>query len=102
MNADRLANNLRGRYKRAVGIALQISTSTLGGVIGSYIFRTQDAPRYLLGHGLAIMFISIGLVTIVITVLAYRRLNAQIDREELVEKQQGQKGDRAPGFRYTL
>jgi hypothetical protein len=33
------------------------------------------------------MFISIGLITIVITVLAYKRINAQLDREELVEKQ---------------
>ncbi|KIJ08924.1 hypothetical protein PAXINDRAFT_17974 [Paxillus involutus ATCC 200175] len=66
-----LANNLQGKYKRAVGIALQISVSTLGGLIGSNIFRAQDAPRYLLGHDLAIMFIGIGLVTLVITVLVY-------------------------------
>ncbi|KIK81633.1 hypothetical protein PAXRUDRAFT_15139 [Paxillus rubicundulus Ve08.2h10] len=97
-----LANNLRGEYKRAVGMALQNSVGTLGGVVGSYIFRTQDAPRYLLGYGLAIMFISVGLITIVITVLAYKSLNARLDREELVEKQQGRRGDPAPGFRYTL
>ncbi|KAF8833358.1 MFS general substrate transporter [Paxillus ammoniavirescens] len=97
-----LANNLRGKYKRAVGIALQISVSTLGGLIGSNIFRAQDAPRYLLGHGLAIMFIGTGLVTLVITVLVYKHMNARLDREELVEKQQGRKVDPAPGLRYTL
>ncbi|KIJ06988.1 hypothetical protein PAXINDRAFT_43160, partial [Paxillus involutus ATCC 200175] len=74
-----LAHNLQGKYKRGVGMALQISVSTLGGLIGSNIFRTQDAPRYILGHGLAIMFISIGLITLVITVLAYERINAQLD-----------------------
>ncbi|KIJ14032.1 hypothetical protein PAXINDRAFT_116542 [Paxillus involutus ATCC 200175] len=98
-----LANNLRGKYKRAVGIALQISVASLGGAVASNIFRIQDEPQYLLGHGLEIMFISVGLITIPITVLAYKRMNARIDREELtLENQQGQKGDRVPGFRYTL
>ncbi|KAF9234657.1 MFS general substrate transporter [Melanogaster broomeanus] len=51
-----LANNLGGRYKRAVGMALQISVGNLGGAIACNIFRSQDEPRYLLGHGLEIMF----------------------------------------------
>ncbi|KAF8840159.1 MFS general substrate transporter [Paxillus ammoniavirescens] len=109
-----LANNLQGKYKRSVGIALQISAANLGGAAACNIFRSQDAPRYLLGHGLEIMFISIGLIAIPIIILAYRRLNAQLDREELFETQQGGDADskeeggsssmsyRAPGFRYTL
>ncbi|KIJ14015.1 hypothetical protein PAXINDRAFT_79905, partial [Paxillus involutus ATCC 200175] len=97
-----LANNLQGKYKRGVGMALQTTVGTFGGVIGSNIFRTQDSPRYLLGHGLAIMFISIGLITLAITVLAYKRINAQLDLEELVERQERYMGDPAPSFRYTL
>ncbi|KIJ14025.1 hypothetical protein PAXINDRAFT_13146 [Paxillus involutus ATCC 200175] len=101
-----LANNLQGKYKRAVGLALQIGVGCMGGLVGSNIFRDQDEPRYLLGHGLAIMFITMGLIAIPIIVLTYKRLNARLDREE---RQQGQNaehqesnGDRAPGFRYTL
>ncbi|KAF8835333.1 MFS general substrate transporter [Paxillus ammoniavirescens] len=101
-----LANNLQGKYKRAVGLALQIGVGCLGGLVGSNIFRDQDEPRYLLGHGLAIMFITTGLIAIPIIVLTYKRLNARLDREE---RQQGwnaehkeSNGDRAPGFRYTL
>jgi len=109
-----LANNLQGKYKRAVGIALQLGLANLGGAAACNIFRSQDAPRYLLGHGLEIMFISIGLIAIPIIVLTYRRMNDQLDREELLEKQQGQdaesKGEgrasstssRSSGFRYTL
>ncbi|KIJ14065.1 hypothetical protein PAXINDRAFT_13182 [Paxillus involutus ATCC 200175] len=109
-----LANNLQGKYKRAVGIALQLGLANLGGAAACNIFRSQDAPRYLLGHGLEIMFISIGLIAIPIIVLTYRRMNDQLDREELLEKQQGQdaesKGEGrasstsspASGFRYTL
>ncbi|KIJ14063.1 hypothetical protein PAXINDRAFT_100394 [Paxillus involutus ATCC 200175] len=108
-----LANNLQGKYKRAVGIGLQLGVANLGGAAACNIFRSQDAPRYLLGHGLEIMFISIGLIAIPIIVLTYRRMNAQLDREELLEEQQGQDAEskeeglpstssRSSGFRYTL
>ncbi|KAF9220053.1 MFS general substrate transporter [Gyrodon lividus] len=107
-----LANNLGGKYKRATGIALQIGMSNLGGAVASNIFRAQDQPRYLLGFGLEIMFISMGLVAVPITVLVYKRINYRRDRDELL-RQQGQKadskeggvkpmGDRAPSFRYTI
>lgn len=46
---SRAANNLEGKYKRAVGMALVITMGNFGGAIASNIFRTQDAPRYLLG-----------------------------------------------------
>ncbi|KIK95819.1 hypothetical protein PAXRUDRAFT_826631 [Paxillus rubicundulus Ve08.2h10] len=45
-----LANNLEGRYKRSVGIALQIAVGNLGGAVACNIFRTQDGPRYVLGR----------------------------------------------------
>ncbi|KAF9225071.1 MFS general substrate transporter [Gyrodon lividus] len=107
-----LANNLGGKYKRGAGIALQVTVGTLAGVISSMIFRIQDRPRYLLGNGLEIMFLGMGLVTVPITVLAYKLINAQRDREELLNQQQGVRtdpkegdkpmGDRAPSFRYTI
>ncbi|KIK74452.1 hypothetical protein PAXRUDRAFT_835973, partial [Paxillus rubicundulus Ve08.2h10] len=101
-----LANNLQGGSKRAGGIALQITLGGLGGLVGTSIFRAQDAPRHLLGHGLAIMFLSIGLIAILLTVFAYKRLNARLDREALFEKQHAQNAEpnlqEAPGFRYTL
>ncbi|KAF9230451.1 MFS general substrate transporter [Melanogaster broomeanus] len=110
-----LANNLGGRYKRAVGMALQIGVGNLGGAVACNIFRSQDGPRYLLGYGLEIMFISIGLVTLPVIVLVYKRINSQRDREELLKQQSGEKaepepekggaesmGDRAPSFRYTI
>ncbi|KAF9233954.1 major facilitator superfamily domain-containing protein [Melanogaster broomeanus] len=51
-----LANNLRGKYKRATGIAIVIMVANVGGAIASNIFRSQDAPRYILGIGLEIAF----------------------------------------------
>ncbi|KAF9230450.1 major facilitator superfamily domain-containing protein, partial [Melanogaster broomeanus] len=74
-----LANNLGGRYKRAVGMALQMTVGNLGGAVASNIFRSQDEPRYVLGHGLEIVFISIGLVTLPVIVLVYKRINSRRD-----------------------
>ncbi|KAF9234659.1 major facilitator superfamily domain-containing protein [Melanogaster broomeanus] len=91
-----LANNLGGRYKRAVGMALQMSVGNLGGAVACNIFRSQDEPRYLLGHGLEIAFISIGLVTLPVTVLVYKRINSRRDREELLQEQSGEKAEPEP------
>ncbi|KAF9233962.1 MFS general substrate transporter [Melanogaster broomeanus] len=109
-----LANNLGGSYKRATALAVQITIGHVGGAIASIIFRSQDAPRYTYGIRLEIIFLSVGLSIIPMTVLAYKRINAARDREELLQQQQGEKalhedggggkriGDRALSFRYTL
>ncbi|KIK93184.1 hypothetical protein PAXRUDRAFT_829217 [Paxillus rubicundulus Ve08.2h10] len=103
-----LANNLGGKYKRATGMAIQITVGNMGGAFASNIYRSQDAPRYLLGHGLEIMFICMGLMAVQVTVLIYKYINSWRDHEELVKREQGQnvedvgRGDRALCFRYTL
>jgi len=107
-----LGNNLAGQYKRGVGMALHIGIGNFSGAIASNIYRTQDAPRFLLGHGLEFMFIGIGLITTPIIVLLYRHINAKRDREVAEGKESGvskytpeelrELGDRAPDFRYIL
>jgi len=107
-----LGNNLSGQYKRGVGMALHIGVGNFSGAISSNVYRAQDAPRYLLGHGLELMFIGIGFVTIPIVVYLYRHINARRDREVEEAKASGivkytpdelrEMGDRAPDFRYIL
>ena len=46
----RLGNNLSGHYKRGVGMAMHIGIGNFGGAIASNIYRSQDAPRYILGR----------------------------------------------------
>ncbi|PSR71771.1 hypothetical protein PHLCEN_2v12375, partial [Hermanssonia centrifuga] len=106
-----LGNNLSGQYKRGVGMALHIGIGNFAGAIASNIYRSQDAPRYVLGHGLELMFVGIGFVTLPIAVVAYTRINA---RRDVLEKEMQEKGikytaeelrelgDKAPDFRYTL
>lgn len=102
-----LGNNLAGQYKRGVGMALHIGIGNFSGAIASNVFRTQDAPRYILGHGIMLMFVGIGFVTIPIILLTYHRINrardeaaARPDAVKLPAKQLRELGDRAPDFRY--
>ncbi|KAF5357517.1 hypothetical protein D9758_012490, partial [Tetrapyrgos nigripes] len=102
-------NNVSGRYRRAVGLALQVGVGNLSGVIASNIYRTQDSPQFVLGHGLELMFVGMGLVFLPIVVFIYARINRKRD---VLEKKGGGRvftheelralGDRAPNFRYTL
>ncbi|KII95429.1 hypothetical protein PLICRDRAFT_98827 [Plicaturopsis crispa FD-325 SS-3] len=108
-----LGNNLAGQYKRAVGMALHIGIGNFSGAISSNVYRTQDAPRYIIGHGIELMFIGIGFVSVPIAVVAYMRINAKRDAVERLALESGERqkytvqelrdmGDRAPDFRYTL
>ncbi|OJA11383.1 hypothetical protein AZE42_10279 [Rhizopogon vesiculosus] len=106
-------NNLAGQYKRGVGMVLQIGLGNFGGAFATLIYRSQDSPRYILGHGLEIMFVGIGLIFVPIAVFVYKRINAKRDAAERIALEREEKiqhsnqelrelGNRAPNFRYTL
>jgi len=107
-----LSNNLSPQYKRGVGMALHIGIGNFGGAIASNIYRTQDKPRFILGHGIELMFVGIGLIFVPILVFSYRRINRQraefMDREaEGLEKKPSAEelralGDKSPDFQYVL
>ncbi|KDQ27206.1 hypothetical protein PLEOSDRAFT_1113357 [Pleurotus ostreatus PC15] len=117
-----LGNNLSGQYKRGVGMALHIGIGNFSGAIASNIYRSQDSPRYLVGHGVELMFVGIGFIAVPTVVLMYKRINAQRDREaegylsdggdgggsfkgvggRYTAEELRKMGDRAPDFRYTL
>ncbi|KAL4251559.1 MFS transporter superfamily protein [Abortiporus biennis] len=106
-----LGNNLAGQYKRGVGMALHIGIGNFAGAIASNIYRSQDAPRYLIGHGVELMFVGIGFITLPLMVFLYTRINKQRDEIMAKMKERGEKlspedvrrlGDKSPDFRYTL
>ncbi|KAJ7739082.1 MFS general substrate transporter [Mycena maculata] len=108
-----LGNNLSGQYKRGVGMAFQIGIGHFGGAFASNMYRTQDKPRYLVGHGCELMFVGIGLLSTVIAALMSNRVNGRRDEEARAALERGEDklytdkalramGDRAPDFRYML
>lgn len=52
------ANNIRGQWKRAFGSATLVGFGGVGGMAGSLVFRSQDAPRYLPGIYACMTYVS--------------------------------------------
>ncbi|KAK0213610.1 MFS general substrate transporter [Armillaria fumosa] len=102
-----LGNNLAGQYKRGVGMATQIGIGNFAGAIASNIYRTQDSPRFILGHALELMFVGIGIVCVPIAVISYKWINANREKEMQTRMNYSREelkkmGDRAPDFRYMI
>jgi MFS family permease len=76
------ANNVSGQTKRAVACAMQITVGNLGAVLGTQLYRTETAPRYVLGHGFALGYLVANLVVTGTIWLTLGRENRK--REELV------------------
>jgi hypothetical protein len=89
------ANNIRGQWKRAFASATLVGFGGIGGIAGSTIFRTQDAPEYIPGIiGCIAVNVLIILLTAINTVI-FKRQNKRADRGEVVLE-----GD--VNFRYTI
>jgi len=105
-NVTWIANNLAGSYKRSAGMALQIGLGNLGGAMASNFYRSVDAPKYLLGHGLEIMFVVLGLGAVITLRISYGTINKKRERsgaaEGYTDEQLADLGDKSPSFRYTL
>lgn len=104
------SNNVEGVYKRGVTIGFVIGWGNLNGVVSSNIYRGKDKPRYLLGHGVVLAYLSLFLCigSIVTRVLLARENKKRRDglRNHWVEgKSQDQideMGDKVPDFEYVL
>ncbi|KAJ5732022.1 Major facilitator superfamily domain general substrate transporter [Penicillium malachiteum] len=88
------ANNVAGQWKRAVTSAAVTACNGLGGVAGSYIVRSQEAPEYQTAVWLSIgsHFLMIALVG-AFTVYFYIMNRQQAKGLKVIEG--------VPGFRYT-
>jgi len=89
-----LANNVRGFQKRSFASALMVAFSGLGGIIGSLIFRSQDAPHYFPG---LIASTALALLTIVLIVLLDVYFIVQNGKQATT----GKILEDLQGFRYT-
>ena len=90
------ASNVSGQTKRAVSNALQISVGNLGAVIGTQLYRTENSPRYLVGHGVAMAYLFMNGVVVSTLWFILKRENTRRDRiaEEMAQREvMGQSGD---------
>lgn len=88
------ANNIRGQWKRAFASAVFVGLGASGGLTGSLVFRTQDAPGY---HPGILTCVGLSASIIVVSCLLSIRfyiLNQRVSRGDLVI-------GGLSGFKYT-
>lgn len=77
----------------------------MGGAAASNFYHPADAPRYRVGHGLALSFVILGMITMSAYYLICRRINAkrsQISLEGFTQQQLFELGDKAPNYQFSL
>lgn len=90
-------------------MGIQISVGNLAGAMASNFYRSNDAPRYILGHALEIGFITAGIIAASIQIVSYKKVNvkrgraiANAEHNGYTPEELSDLGDKAITFRYTL
>lgn len=100
--------NLGGHHRRAIGSAWQIGFGNIGGIIATYVFLKQDAPRYTRGYSVCLAFSCLSAVACVGYAGACWRQNRLRDRTPATvggaggEREEVEAGDLAGSYRYLL
>ncbi|RTE76024.1 hypothetical protein BHE90_009516 [Fusarium euwallaceae] len=89
------ANNIRGQWKRAFCSATLVGFGGIGGIAGSLVFRTQDAPLYRPGVYATIACNSLLIIIVVLLSIHFRRCNKKADQGRMII-------EGLEGFRYTI
>ncbi|KAG1896882.1 major facilitator superfamily domain-containing protein [Suillus fuscotomentosus] len=99
-------SNAGGDLKRGVVLAM-VGFSNLGGICSSFIYI--DPPRFHLGHGTIMGFLSLAIITSLFAMWDYNRLNKKKEAQCLAENIGDDReyefedmGDTSPLFRYTI
>ncbi|KAK0392009.1 hypothetical protein NLU13_1507 [Sarocladium strictum] len=94
------ANNVRGQWKRAFCSATLVGFGGIGGIAGSLVFRSQDAPTgYKPGQWACIACCLLSIILVGLLDLTFKRENAKADRGEKVLEAHAD--DATSDFRYT-
>ncbi|KAJ8583660.1 MFS general substrate transporter [Rhizopogon salebrosus TDB-379] len=78
-----IISNAGGDLKRGVVLAMVIGFGNLGGICSSFIYI--DPPRYHIGHGTIMGFLSLSIVTSAFGMWNYNRLNKEKEAQCLAE-----------------
>lgn len=89
------ANNIRGQWKRAFCSATLVGFGGIGGIAGSLVFRSQDAPGYRPGIYAAIACNSLIVCVVIINSIYFTSENRKAARGEKILEEQAE-------FRYTI
>lgn len=98
------AVNVSGQTKRATANAMQITIGNVGAVIGTQLYRPADAPRYVVGHAVALAYLVGNLVVVGVIWGVHARINGRRERDG--KEGRGYEGvwlgDEDPRWRFRL
>lgn len=107
VNAWNVANQAGGS-KRAASIGFLVAMGNAGGVVGSYIYKSNEAPRYPTGYGTSFAFAAAGIVAALsLEFFLWRSNKRNAGREDEIrakytDQELEEMGDRSPLYRYAL
>ena len=84
------AINVSGATKRATARGLQISIGNLGAVIGTQLYRTEDSPKYVVGHSVAMAYLFLNICVVGTIWIVLKRENARKEAQGVSEKVEGE------------
>ncbi|KAM6480535.1 MFS general substrate transporter [Trichoderma sp. SZMC 28011] len=99
------AINVSGQTKRAIANAMQISIGNLGAVMGTQLYRSNDGPRFVVGHSMALAYLCAN--AIVATYIGWRLRAQNKAREGIAPEIQNVgealdwQGDKDPRWRFS-
>lgn len=99
--------NIGGHTRRAVGSAWQVGFGNIGGIIASYAFIAEDAPKYITGYSICISFAILSMIASIIYGFSIwndnRKKDTRVgDDHGLTEDEKAEMGDYSPDYRYLL
>ncbi|TFK75926.1 MFS general substrate transporter [Pluteus cervinus] len=109
-----LPNNSSGHYKKATTTALQLAIANTGGFVATFVYTSDQAPKYIRGHSIVLAFEIMAWIMTAANVLYCmweNKARKEGRRDENIEKYQklweagktrAPIGDRHPDFRFTL
>lgn len=108
VNAWNIANSAPA-VKRAISIGYLVCVGNIGGVIGSYIYKEKEAPKYETGFGSSLAFAAAGLISALSIAFFLWKINARNEkipeeevREKYTEEELERLGEKSPLFKYSL
>lgn len=96
-----LSNNFTQHYTRATAIGLQLAIANCGGIIGTFVYDSKQAPAYRQAHTIVMALLCVAWVLIAVKVVLLKYEN----RQKAAGKREQYRGcgdERDPDFKYII
>lgn len=95
--------NLSPEYKRSIAIPFVLTITNCSGMVGSQIYITRDAPRYVMGNVVSMCCEIAALILVGALYLTLRRRNAAKNKSRMEgSTTNGKEGDKSLDFVYQM